>query len=319
MKDQLSRLASQIKENEKIISSQIAQLKAKEAARIFIVGSAPISLSVCAVDGGLISFVMHGMDINIVRAAAVNFSYAGSVLKTHNYYPEKHPEPMIEFRNALDEHEANVFRSLVRLKHELGCAISAIEKFRPNILLIDGSLVLLPTDRPPSVSELYPLYEDVVALYQTLFDRCKILNCQLLGIIKDSRSRKLSKTLGMNCSDSLLCNYLLGAGERTEIFTYEDRQNKGSQNHTVKFFYIKPSSDDIPLRVEFLEQNLEQTSGGDHIASLVQSLSAISSNFAYPAILIEADLCAALDDKDADLVKSFLPTKSLRRNLRPFR
>ncbi len=313
MHDQLSKLFEEIKQNESVLCDQIAAIRKKEAQSIIEVASANLSLSVCAVDGGLISFTMHGMDILLIRSAGVNFIYENSSLKNHSYYPEKHPEPMIEFRNALDEYDIGVYKSLTRLKSELTCAIEVIEKYKPDLMLIDGSLLPLPTDKPNTESELKELYEEVLSLYNKLFDLCSSINCQLCGIIKDSRSKRLSKTFGINCSDSILCNYLLSKGERTNFFVYGKNEIKNSEK--IKFFYIKPSEEDIPLRVEFLDQNNSE----QIIPSLIYSLSAISSSFAYPAILIEADLCAALDEKEAEKIRSFLPSKALRRDSRPFR
>ena len=61
----------------------------------------------------------------------------------------------------------------------------------------------------------------------------------------------------------------------------------------------------------------------DAAASLLFSLSAISENFAYPAVLIEADMCAALDPREIEPLENSLHSlagiRPLRRNQRPFR
>jgi hypothetical protein len=277
----------------------------------------PLSLSVCAVDGGILAQRMHGADIVLARAVGVNFVYENSKLKTFRHVPHKSPEPDIEIKSSLEEHESVVFRSLVRLRQELGCALSLMD-LSPDLLLMDGSLLPLPSDRPPEESELRPLYSEVVSLYERLYAACgKTILC---GVIKDSRSRKLSKELGMNCSDSLLCSFLLEEGERSGERPYFDDKtpNKDilSLGSRLRVFYMKPSRNDIPLRIEVLG-DVEKA------ASMVYSLSAISDNFAYPAILVEADLCAAMDGSGMEGIEASLirisGMKPLRRNSRPFR
>jgi hypothetical protein len=91
----------------------------------------------------------------------------------------------------------------------------------------------------------------------------------------------------------------------------------------VDAFYLKASEGDRPMRVEFVEGKRRF----DEIASLVFSLSRISKNYAYPAILIEADMRAALDQAELDRVYGEIVAKTglrsslmkLRRDSRPFR
>ena len=84
----------------------------------------------------------------------------------------------------------------------------------------------------------------------------------------------------------------------------------------IKVTYMKPAREDLPLRVEILG-DVERAS------SIVYSLSAISERFAYPAILVEADMCAALDATEIESVEFSLSRlaglKPLRRHFRPFR
>lgn len=272
-----------------------------------------LGVKVCAVDGGLLAHRMHGTDIVIVRAAAAIFSYKDSGLASFDYHPSKNPRPSIEMEASLDEHEAIVFRSLVRLKHELTCALEALEKHSPGMLLLDGSLLMLPSDRPPGGSALMRMHDGVTGLTERLFEMSHQKDCMLCGVIKDSRSRKLAKRLGFSCSDSVLCDFLLDAKERTGSMLYSE----DGPGRMVNVFYMKPSENDLPLRIELLGDK------ADEAASLLLSLSAISENFAYPAVLIEADMCAALDPREMEPIESSLRNlagiRPLRRNLRPFR
>jgi len=132
----------------------------------------------------------------------------------------------------------------------------------------------------------------------------------------------------LNISDTFFTNFLLKEKERTAIFPYASENKKtpvmkdlGDFSDSVFLFYLKPSDHDLPLRIEFFDCG---KSIGE-IASILLSLCSLSSNFAYPAILIEADLCAAMDPLEMERVKKelFMLSKGamqeLRRNSRPFR
>ncbi len=91
--------------------------------------------------------------------------------------------------------------------------------------------------------------------------------------------------------------------------------------HSIGLFYMKMSNHDRPLRIEFLNHGTDF----NQLASLLYSLCAIHESYAYPAILIEADLCALLDEHELERVKHSLyglgneVALPLRRNSRPFR
>ncbi|MBN1169860.1 DNA double-strand break repair nuclease NurA [Candidatus Micrarchaeota archaeon] len=305
--DKVEHLAKKIRINNDYINE-----KARSMRSIAVpVSSSAINLSVCAVDGGLLAHRMHGVDIVVSRSVGVNFIYENSKLTKYDHHPSKSPQTEIDIKTALDDHEANVFKSLVRLKSEISCANELLDKYRPDLLLIDGSLLPLPSDIPSKESELHPLYVEVMKLYEKLF----AAECIVCGIIKDSRARRLSD---LKCSDSVLCSYLLQKGERTKEVGYLDEKNNESAfpGKNIKVTYIKPAKDDLPLRVEILG-DVEKAS------TLIYSLSAISERFGYPAILIEADMCAALDATEIESLEISLSSlaglKPLRRNFRPFR
>ncbi len=301
-------LISEIHKSQNSIQETAMQMTDK----VCKVESSSLNLSVCAVDGGLLAHRMHGVDITVARAAGVHFVYENSKIKTFDHHPSKVPKSSVELMSALDEHEANVFRSLVRLKHEITCANELVEKYSPKILLLDGSLLPVPSDIPTKASKLYPLYQEVISQYEKLYSS----KCLFAGVIKDSRAQRFSE----KCSDSVLCDYLLKSGERTIEMDYFDpgspKKDLSSLGSKIKFFYIKPSKFDIPLRIEVLGDV-------DEAAKIVYALSAISDHFAYPAILIEADMCAALDPVEIESIEATLHSKAglspLRRNFRPFR
>lgn len=313
MHEKLASLAKEIRANSNYLQSKANEIRASQF--VVPVSKIPLTLSVCAVDGGLLAQRMHGADILVCRALSVTFTYENSTFKSFSYHPSKIVEPELEIKNSLDEHEAVVFRSLFRLKRELETALSSLSH-SPSFLLLDGSLLPLPSDRPPDGSELGSLYAEVVLLYTSLYSSAAEKNCVLCGVVKDSRSRKLSKEFKLNCSDSMLCSHLLNGGERTPIFSAQEKD----LGKKIKFFYLQSSSYDLPLRIEFLDSDEDKI---DKIASVIYTLSAISENFAYPAVLVEADMCAALNPEDLDSIISSLTRLSglrpLRRNSRPFR
>lgn len=324
MRDLLASLAAEIRRGQAALKEKAREARTQNPQLVLPVSKiqkSELSLSVCAVDGGLLAHRLHGHDIVLTRAVGVNFVYDKSVLASFAHHPSAFTEPKIEIKSALDDHEANVFRSLVRLKYELECALAVVEKYSPQLLLMDGSLLPVPSDRPSSESELAPLFSEILSLYAKLYAICAEKNCQLCGVIKDSRSRKLAKDLSLDsgCSDTSLCGHLLDQWERTCEFPYLDNKNKDfAFAERVKVFYLKPSERDLPLRIEFLG------SGNDanNVASIICTLSAISENFAYPAILIEADMRVALDPKELEPIESSLLSLDLaplRRNSRPFR
>ncbi|HSB47636.1 MAG TPA: DNA double-strand break repair nuclease NurA [Candidatus Bilamarchaeum sp.] len=321
MDERLSSLARQMLNKQSALGEKAKAVRSADPTLVLKVQKIPLGLSVCAVDGGLLYERMHGADIILCRAVGVIFSYSGSKLSSHKYFPSKIPEPELELRDSLDEHDALVFRSLIRLKHELSMANSILSAEKADVLLIDGSLLPLPSDRPGEGSGLSGLYGEVIGLYEALFAKAKQKDCLLFGVIKDSRSKKLARSAGLECADTLLCEHLLSAGERTRDFPYYDEKPAKDLAHLagmVRVFYLRPSKDDSPLRVELLDTG--DVSGA---ASVLCTLCAISDAFAYPAALIEADMCAALDPAYLEAVESALASLSglrpLRRNSRPFR
>ena len=291
-----------------------------------------ISGNICAVDSGFLPYRLHGIDFLIIRAAAVNFSYAESKLLSCFYIPSKVPEPEILMKLSLDDHESNIWRSIMRLQKEVSIAIAAAEKFSPSVLLFDGSIVPLASDRPEKESSLFSEYAKLIELYKQLFQLCKDKNIMLAGVIKDSRGKrfmelafgnKQQKMDYENCSDSVFLDYLLKKGERTAVMNYSGPAPKqpilkdlGEFANNLYVSYLKINSKEQPLRVDFMNFD------GDFNKPLssVYSLSAIAENYAYPPPLTEVDLCAAVGDVEMEQLKgSLMGFSQLRRNSRPFR
>ena len=79
------------------------------------------------------------------------------------------------------------------------------------------------------------------------------------------------------------------------------------------------------MRVEFVDPRGEPTKNVGRIASVVYALSQHHDAYGLPSVLIEADACARLDERDLDIVHDSIVDRlgpsvlmDLRRNRRPF-
>ena len=304
------------------------------------VGVNEVDGQVGAVDGGLLAQEFHGIDLVITRAVAVVFEYEKSKRKAHRYYPSAIVTPDVEADEYLETHEFLWYKSLLRLREELSTARGAIEKFKPDFMLMDGSVVPQITDKPGEGSPIRGLYNEFIGEYKKLYKSADLDNCSLVGVIKDSTGKRfvdiMRSYLGSEggilgkAHDTGFLNFLLKEGERTFTFRYSSSQKEHQVlkdledwGAKVDAFYLKAVEGDRPLRVEFIEGKRSF----DEIASLIFTLSRINKNYAYPAVLIEADLRAALDQAELDTVYGELVAKTglrssmmkLRRDSRPFR
>lgn len=293
--------------------------KEKQTFPVFQLQSKQLDLSIAAVDGGFLSMRFHGVDLVVARAAAVNFLYKNSKLASVFYFPSKMPATTFEVKMGLEENEANCFKQLFRLEQEIVLAMQTIQEFKPRMLLVDGSLLPLPSDRPGKESSLFIMYEKLLGQYAQLYKTAQKQGTLLVGVVKDTRSKRFVKNLEGGLSDGLFFTRYLKPGERVGSHSYQEQEDTLAKH--IRVFYMKISEDDIPLRIEFLnnEKANEQT-----IADILYSLSSHSKSHSYPAPLIEADLRAMLDRTELErLEKAFhlnMPSlHALRRNNRPFR
>jgi hypothetical protein len=319
-------------------SGKVAYEETLERELVIPISVAPIEGKIAAVDSGIAGEELHGFDFLLMRTVGVSFDYKGSRVTAHKYFPSALPKMVYDVRSGLDSHDVMWHKSLFRLKGELTCAQQLIEAHSPTAMLMDGSIAPLLSDKPAEESEMRPLYDEVVAAYRSLYETAWKSNCALLGVIKDSRSRRLIEIIQkhaqeegfVHTSDTNFIHFLLNEGERTCAFSYSSApsthnvlKDLGEWSEKILSFYLKPVRDDRPLRVEFLSG--QKTF--NEIASLVHSLSRLHKSYAYPAVLIDADLRAALSEDEFERAYGSLFSKlgrspsllRLRRNTRPFR
>lgn len=348
MLDGLSEIAERIRSTEGRRAALAASLRATsgkmeypdtlERELVLPVSRVALEGAIAAVDSGIAGEELHGFNFLLLRSVGAVFEYEGSRAVAHKYFPSALPKMQYDMRSGLDSHDVMWHKSLFRLKGELSCAIELMEKHSPSALLMDGSIAPLLSDKPSQDSEIFPLYNEVVACYRSLYETAWNGGTALLGVIKDSRSKRFIEILQKHAqdegfshaSDTNFLHFMLQAGERTCAFKYSSAPSShqvlrdlGGWSERILSFYLKPVKDDRPLRVEFLSGQKSFS----EIASLVHSLSSIHKSYAYPAVLIEADLRAAMQEDDFERAYGSLFSKlgrtsslmRLRRNSRPFR
>jgi len=327
MFDAIATLAKTIHEGRERLRKRIVAIRTEGGTKILKTKRTGFPKSVAAIDSGFVTYSMHGADIVAVRSAGAVFYYSHDSLTNSVLVSDDTPDPQVEIKHALDEHDSGVYRSLVRLKYELLRAIEIVEKYSPEFLFLDGSLLPLACDRPAASSELMQMHAEIIKTYRRLYETCDRRGTQLCGIVKDSRSIRFAKKAGFDCSDSVFFGMLLEAVEYSEIVRYFDEANKNTEKEfnlvaeRIGFFYLKASKEEIPLRVEFLQKS-QNKFDDEQIVSVIFSLSSISESFAYPAVLVEADLRAAINQHDVKHIESTLLSfgiSPMRRDNRPFR
>jgi len=306
--------------------------------------------SVVGIDGGIVKSSLHGLDLILTRAVAVNFVYNDGKIENVFYYPSSNPQPNSQIIvDSLSEIEIGSCYNFVRQIMEIETAIESIKTIKPDLALLDGSVVPHYISKPDNPF-LKEYYKKLIEKYKELFNTAENEKCILAGVIEDSRSNKFCDILIRRVShvfqddvfkemafilsktrDTNLLYYLLEKGERTCIFNYSQNQemhpllkefSKTSSNFLS--FYLKTVEFDRPLRIDFVAKD-KQIEIANEICNIIMKTSG-HSGYGLPAILIEADQRAKLSQKDLDLFYLDLINKvgnlpslfKLRRENRPF-
>jgi hypothetical protein len=354
---------SRIKGNEgrkKKIALKLTELKKEKLSEIdsselleenfsFLLEPAELNHKIAGTDSGFIGKRMHSIDIILIKTVSAIFSYKKNKLKKAEYFPSpsSFPKPFIS-SNVLENDEFLCNKSLLRLKEEISCSKQVIEKFNPDYCFIDGSIIPQYADKPRKDSELNENYSHIIELFQSLYKTAEENECTLIATVEDSRGsrfrsiiqkilekRDLIDSSELNSFfDSSLLHYLLSINERSFCFNYSSSIKehpilsdfKEKYSSKIKAFYLKPSLLDRPLRIEFLHTKKNLTEYCNEIASITLSLSSLHKEYAYPSVLIEADLSARLKQNEIEILFNKIQDKlgrenaflALRRNSRPF-
>ncbi len=287
------------------------------------------------VDSGFAGQSFYSLDLMLLRTTGTCFTYEKGKLTRSTYLPETSslPEPIIN-TEGLERDEFHKFVSLTRLQAEIACATTLITSEKPRACFMDGSLILHPADKPSNDSILKKDYDKTIAAFVKLYHTAEKNNCVLMGAIEDSRSTRLTEWLrekkilvmseNEHVSDVSLLDKALHAGERSMVFPLAEKKEKhaiindfppewGEQLHAC---YIKPSPWDYPLRIEFVSEKKDALQKVEHASQIALAQSAIHKDYAFPSVLIEADLRAGLKQEEVELVSDKLLSKLGRHTLR---
>ena len=300
-------------------------------------------LKIVGVDGGFLKKEYHGAGMILRRAVAVCFEFEDGKLKSTEYHPgpKPIPEPIV-VGPEFSESDFNQLAGLKREELELQICIGAIEKFKPDIVIRDGSIVLYPSNMPGVNSPIYKTYESVVSLFKKLYETCENAGVLLCGAVEDSRGKRYCKILLdeaipavldadipdelaakisankdvlLNTTDTLFLYYFLGTGEKTEAVDYSKSSElpvlKDLEEFSKKIFafYIKAVEFDRPLRIDFLSNPEKLSETADKISSIIYTISKQNRTYAYPSVLIEADARAKLTEVEIAHFKAALNEK----------
>ncbi|NWF94668.1 MAG: DNA double-strand break repair nuclease NurA [Candidatus Thorarchaeota archaeon] len=301
----------------------------------------PTSLSglrIAGIDGGLVRRDFGGMELILTRGVAVILQFQPQNGPDVEFFPDPFPEPRVQaVRQPLSSTEMDQLASLQRLEAELGVTLAVLDEFDADIILVDGSLMYHPRDRPPSASPVNEKFQEVMALYRQLYHRSKKKKATLVGVVKDSRSSRVVSMLGdilphmlrepsmfelmqgvdyrwllRFSRDCDILNTFLEEGERTFIFNYsaEFTQTSNSLDDDLLAWasdiwvtYLKTARDDLPIRVEVLAtQGDTCTERVDRALSAILPLSWGHPEYGIPTPILEADARAKITNNESQLV-----------------
>lgn len=303
---------------------------------------APVSLSglsIAGIDGGLVRRRFRSIDLVLTRGIAVIFEFGPKEGPSVKFFPEPFPEPSVKpMLLTLSGLELEQIASLERIATEIRVALAVLEEFHTDIVLIDGSLFYHPRDRPQVISPVYDKFQEVLALYRQLYNKAKKTGVTLVGIVKDSRSTRVTHIMGeilphvlrnpaifekmqgidyrwllKNSRDCDILDTFLEEGERSFAFRYstEISTTSNSANNELKKWassiwvtYLKTASEDLPLRIEML---LHGTPGLepdklDCALAAILPLSWQHPEYGIPTPILEADTRARISMNETHLV-----------------
>ena len=308
-----------------------------------------LDCKVAGVDSGFVGKDLLALDLVLIRSVGAMFDYEKGKLKDARYFPRFYsfPEPHLSLGGLeVDEFQCN--KNMQRLIEEVGTAKSIIEEFSPKYCFLDGSIIPQYADKPRKDSQIKSNYHKMLSDFQGLYSVAEKHGCELIACVEDSRGSRFRQLLQENllankeslasqlegCYDAILLDYLLKVGERSFAFSYTSKTDEhpilmdfdDKWAKSVRAFYLKPVAFDRPLRVEFLHTNGGSISEhASKVASVVYAQSCLHREYAYPTILMEADLHARLKPQEIEVVYDKILNKlgkgfklRLRRDYRPF-
>ena len=301
----------------------------------------PTSLSglkIAGIDGGLVRRRFRSMDLLLTRGIAVIFQFGPKEGPNVEFYPDPFPEPQIRpMMLTLSGAELDQLSSLERVATELRVTLAVLEEFHTDIILVDGSLFYHPRDRPQTGSVVFEKFQEVLALYKQLYNKARKKGTTLVGIVKDSKSSRVTNLLGdilphiirkpavfelmqgvdyrwllKITRDCDILDTYLEEGERSFIFRYSSELQLNSNPlsddisnwaSSIWVTYLKTARDDLPLRIEILtDGNPEDVRKVDRALAAILPLSWQHPEYGIPAPILEADTRAKISLNETQLI-----------------
>ncbi len=293
-------------------------------------------LRIAGIDGGLVRKQFQSMNLLLTRGVAVVFSFGPEEGPHVEFYPEPFPEPRVTpVLPILSPTELDQMASLERVSTELRVALGVLERFRSNLILLDGSLFYHPRDRPQRGSPVFEKFQEVLALYRRMYGLAMERNTTLVGVVKDGRSTRVTSVLGdilphivrdpaifetMQDVDyrwllkmSRDCDVLdtfMDVGERTFAFRYSSEINSSvnapddllAWASSIIVTYLKAARDDLPIRIEVLTSPDDPLGQLDRALSAILPLSSQHPEYGVPAPILEADARARITSNESQLI-----------------
>ncbi|MDH4214454.1 MAG: DNA double-strand break repair nuclease NurA [Candidatus Thorarchaeota archaeon] len=296
-------------------------------------------LRIAGIDGGLVRRQFRSMDLILVRGIAVIFQFGPEEGPNVEFFPDPFPEPQIRpMMLTLSGTELDQLASLERVAAELRVTLAVLDKFHTDLILVDGSLFYHPRDRPQMGSAVYEKFQEVLSLYKQLYNKTRKKGTTLVGIVKDSRSSKVTSILGdilphiirdpaifemMQGVDyrwllkiSRDCDILdtfLNEGERSFVFKYSSELQNTSNSlpddltswaSSIWVTYLKTARDDLPLRIEILTDpdSVDEVWKIDKALAAILPLSWQHPEYGIPTPILEADTRARITANETSMV-----------------
>lgn len=313
-------------------------------------------LHVGAVDGGLVTNSLAGMEILGLKAVGVYLHYGPHTITKTSYFPNKHQDiTLLPVYTNFSATDFELYSSLQRSILELKAGIQLLDEAPASLdyLLMDGSYQLKRIVSPNT--EINVLFGKYFAFLRKLVVKAQTHNTTLLFVVKDSKTSHFMsvisqlvphiisafpdlyaidyRTMIQNIRDSTFMHYLLETHSRSFITNRAFSITDSEITDIPYSFYLKIVKNDIPLRIDML---LKPNTSYDEVVRLanessraILAMSEFNPNYSLPAPIIEADARARINIEEFEMILEFIRSRTfnyqsiegikLRRSRSPFK
>ena len=314
------------------------------------------NLHVGAVDGGLVTSSLAGMEILGLKAVGVYLHYGQNKITKTQYFPKKHQDlTLLPVYANYTTTDLDLYSSLQRSILELKAGIQLLDETPASLdyLLMDGSFQFKRIISQNS--EINILFGKYFAFLRKLLIKAKTRNTNLLFIVKDSKTSTFIsilsqllphiitsfsdlysidyRTMIQNLRDSNFMHYLLQPRSRSFIINRAFNLNDVEITHIPYSYYLKIVKNDIPIRVDMLLRPgispAEVMKLANESSRVLTSMSEFNQNYSLPAPIIEADARAKINIEEFEMILEYIRSRTfnyhsiegikLRRSRSPFK